>query len=287
MKYAPGFRKQIDYLIDELAEQNGLWPLRAGHHFVRPDTVLKPKMIEYYGLHFVVNGKMIYCFNDQQIECRKGDVFCVYPEVVYRHLYFPEEETLELIWLSIDGPKVPLLLESAQFTPTVPYVRNVISLELETLLRNLFDKHYDESRKSKVKLYAAIYRMFGLIIPEEDKSQTKAGPDQWVPLSLDYMNTHFAESINVQDVADYVSIHRVYFTKIFTQHVGITPLHYLQKLRMERALYLLRHSTRTITEIALSLGYADLYAFTRAFSNLHGMSPSAYREGRQRVKEEQ
>jgi AraC-like DNA-binding protein len=246
-----------------------------GFHRVEPAYAVPPKLIEHYGLHFITQGSMTLHYGERQMKFAKGDFFCIFPGVVY---HFPtNEEPYEVVWLSINGDQVPLLLDMAGVSPETLFIRNVVGKELELLLRNLFSKPHQESGRKKLDLYASIYRIFSLIAPEHDIAKTKPGPDEWMPRSLEYMHTHFAENINVQDVADYLSIHRVYFTKVFTKHVGMSPIRYLQKLRMDRALYLLQHTTRTVTEIALSLGYPELYAFTRAFSNYYGASPSAYR----------
>lgn len=273
--HSVGYEHFRDFVANPIGEQSRLWPVRMGHHHVEADHIFPPKLIEYYGLHFITNGNLTLQYGDQLLTFTKGDFFCIYPRVVYQMQ--PPDEPFEVIWLSVNGEQVPLLLEMAQVSRTAHYVRSVIGTELEMQLRHLFSKPHDESRKSMLELYAAIYRIFSLIVPVEDKAKAKEGPDEWMPRSLEYMHTHFAESINVQDVADYLSIHRVYFTKVFTRRVGMTPVQYLQKLRMERALHLLQQTTRTVTEIALSLGYPELYAFTRAFSNYYGASPSTYR----------
>jgi AraC-like DNA-binding protein len=246
-----------------------------GYHHVRAHHVFHPKLIEYYGLHFIGEGSLTLRYGEQVLTFAKGDFFCIYPGIVY-HMQ-PPEETVEIFWLSINGEQVSILLEEVDVTASNHYIRNAISMELEMLLRNLFGKPYHESRQAKLGLYAAIYCIFSLMAPVEENAKTKPGPDEWMPRCLEYMHTHFSESINVQDVADYLAIHRVYFTKVFTRYVGMAPIQYLQKLRMDRALHLLQHTTRTVTEIALSLGYPELYAFTRAFSNYYGAPPSTHR----------
>ncbi|MDF2723261.1 MAG: AraC family transcriptional regulator [Paenibacillus sp.] len=264
-----------NFIKDDRVDNDDLWPVRMGYHHVRPNHPFHLRMIEYYGLHFVVSGKHTLAYGDHEYELSAGDAYCIYPEVLYRPVQ--TDRSYELVWISLNGARVPSLLALAQFSPAAPFVRNVISMDMEKLLRGLFSKPHEDDSQSKVELYGAIYRLFSLLIPKEDKSKTKPSPDQWIQRGLDYMNTHFTEHIQVQDVADYVNVHRVHFTNVFTKHVGMPPIQYLQKLRMERALHLLQHTTRTVTEIALSLGYPELYAFTRAFSNYYGASPSTYR----------
>jgi AraC-like DNA-binding protein len=102
----------------------------------------------------------------------------------------------------------------------------------------------------------------------------------WIRESEIFMDTHFTEKISVQDVADYVGIHRSHFTDAFTKQLGISPGQYLQQLRLGKGKQMLEETIVPITEIALSLGYSELFAFTRAFRNYYGMSPSHYRTNR-------
>ncbi|MOA67458.1 DNA-binding transcriptional regulator AraC [compost metagenome] len=53
----------------------------------------------------------------------------------------------------------------------------------------------------------------------------------------------------------------------------------MQRLKMGKGAQLLRVTDKPVTEIALSIGYPDLYAFTRAFTSYFGLSPTKYRKG--------
>lgn len=272
------YEESRNYVVDELALNGGLWPVRMGRLKAGPDYRFPQRMIDYYALHFVINGKVRHRFGDQHIELTKGDVFCAYPGIVYHHFIVPSGQPLEMIWVSIDGGQTPLLLEKAGFHPSVPYISGVIGKELETSLIHLFSQQEDNSSRRQVDLIAAIYRIFGLMIPQKNTEEPDAGPAGWIPRSIEYMNMHYTENINVQDVAAYISVHRAYFSKIFAEQIGMTPIQYLQKLRMERALQLLQQTRHSVSEIAMTLGYPDLYSFSRAFGKYYAASPSKVRE---------
>ncbi|MEK8127686.1 AraC family transcriptional regulator [Paenibacillus filicis] len=277
-QHPDNYEESRNYVVDELALNGGLWPVRMGRIKAGPEHRFPQRMIDYYALHFVINGKIRHLYGDQHIEVSKGDVFCAYPGVVYHHFIVPSDQPLDMIWLSIDGGQTPLLLEKAGFRPSAPHVSGVIGKELETSLVHLFSQQEDNSSRRQVELIAAIYRIFGLMIPQNSADESDAGPAGWIRRSIEYMNMHYTENINVQDVAAYISVHRAYFSKIFAEKTGMTPIQYLQKLRMERALQLLQQTRHSISEIALTLGYPDLYSFSRAFSKYYAASPSKLRE---------
>ena len=68
----------------------------------------------------------------------------------------------------------------------------------------------------------------------------------------------------------------VYFRKTFTEVMGLSPIAYVQRLRMEKAKEMLRSDYGTLTELSLSLGYPSLYDFSRAFKKHVGVAPSKY-----------
>ena len=65
--------------------------------------------------------------------------------------------------------------------------------------------------------------------------------------------------------------------RAFRRHYGVTPRGYQQRLRLERALVLLRERTGTITAIALELGYAHHSHFSAAFRRAYGVTPRTFR----------
>ncbi|AMD92708.1 helix-turn-helix transcriptional regulator [Desulfomicrobium orale] len=62
--------------------------------------------------------------------------------------------------------------------------------------------------------------------------------------------------------------------QIFTQAHGMPPYAYLRMIRMERAMHLLRHEGRNVTEAALEVGYSNLSHFSKIFAQHHGLKPS-------------
>jgi AraC-like DNA-binding protein len=67
---------------------------------------------------------------------------------------------------------------------------------------------------------------------------------------------------------------------MFSAKLGISPMQYLQRLRMRGGANLLTETDLSVTEIALSLGYPDLYSFTRAYRKYYGTSPTEFRNNK-------
>ena len=86
------------------------------------------------------------------------------------------------------------------------------------------------------------------------------------------------EGLKVDDMAQAVNMGRTVFYEKMRSLVGMAPLDFLRKLRMQRASQLISRSTMNVSEIAYSVGFTDPKYFSRCFKKETGMSPREYRE---------
>jgi AraC-like DNA-binding protein len=93
----------------------------------------------------------------------------------------------------------------------------------------------------------------------------------------DEMDRAYDEPLDVSALAKVAVTSEAHFIRTFKSTFGETPHRYLQRRRLERAMALLRETERPVTEICLDVGFASLGSFSRTFSRVVGMSPSAYR----------
>lgn len=104
---------------------------------------------------------------------------------------------------------------------------------------------------------------------------------QRINRTMDYIDTNLAEPLPLEKLAAVAAFSKYHFHRIFFAHVGETPGQYVQRLRLEKAAMLVvAHRERTITDVAYSVGFTDVAAFSRAFRQAHGVSASEYRARR-------
>jgi AraC-like DNA-binding protein len=94
--------------------------------------------------------------------------------------------------------------------------------------------------------------------------------------SRDLMDRHFAEPLDLDRLAAESGFSKFHFTRSFKDAYGETPAQYLTRRRVERAKDLLRHANLTVTEICMLVGFSSPGSFSSRFTQLVGMSPSAY-----------
>jgi AraC-like DNA-binding protein len=92
----------------------------------------------------------------------------------------------------------------------------------------------------------------------------------------DLVDRHFAEPLDLDRLALESGFSKFHFARCFKDAYGETPVRYLTRRRVERAKDLLRHANLTVTEVCMLVGFSSLGSFSSRFTELVGMSPSAY-----------
>jgi AraC-like DNA-binding protein len=95
----------------------------------------------------------------------------------------------------------------------------------------------------------------------------------------DAMDRAYAEPLDVRTVAAVAHVSPAHFIRSFRAVFGETPHRYLQRRRVERSMFLLRETKRSITDICFDVAFTSLGTFSRTFREIVGETPSAYRQG--------
>ena len=93
----------------------------------------------------------------------------------------------------------------------------------------------------------------------------------------DAMDRSYAQPLDITALARIAIVSEAHFIRTFKDTFGETPHRYLQRRRVERAMFLLTQTDRPVTEICFDVGFASLGTFSRTFSAIVGETPSAYR----------
>lgn len=93
----------------------------------------------------------------------------------------------------------------------------------------------------------------------------------------DTMDRTYAQPLDVPSLARIAHISEAHFIRTFRATFGETPHRYLQRRRVERAMFLLRATDRSVTQICFDTGFTSLGTFSRTFRDIVGQSPTDYR----------
>ena len=99
---------------------------------------------------------------------------------------------------------------------------------------------------------------------------------QYVLSAIKYIQFNYSHDISVDDIAKAVGVSRSHLYRVFMSNVGQSPIDYLTSYRISEACSLLKNSSLSIAEIAVSVGFFDQFYFSRVFKRAKGMPPSKY-----------
>lgn len=96
--------------------------------------------------------------------------------------------------------------------------------------------------------------------------------------AIAFLYEHYMESISLDDAARYVGMSKEYLARCFHQEMGVTLVTYLNRYRVKQAKAFLDEGERSLTEVALEIGFSSNTYFSRVFKQEVGMSPSEYKQ---------
>ena len=94
----------------------------------------------------------------------------------------------------------------------------------------------------------------------------------------DAMDREYARPLDLPELSSLACVSKAHFIRSFKAAFGETPHRYLQRRRVERAMYLLRTTDRNVTDICMEVGFSSLGTFSRTFREIVGESPSQFRD---------
>lgn len=141
----------------------------------------------------------------------------------------------------------------------------------------LIEKYYDKK--------TAVYCAKALQVDIERNSQLsfaifsgqKQHGDEMVLKAQTYMEKHYEDKISMEFLSEKFNVGRRNFDRRFIKATGITPLDYLQRVKIEAAKKALESTRKTVNEVMYDVGYTDTKAFREVFSRVAGMSPVDYK----------
>ncbi|MFF2523441.1 helix-turn-helix domain-containing protein [Streptomyces liangshanensis] len=101
----------------------------------------------------------------------------------------------------------------------------------------------------------------------------------------DAMDHAYARPLDVPTLARIALVSEAHFARTFRATFGETPHRYLQRRRVERAMFLLRDTDRSVTDICFQVGFGSPGTFSRTFRDIVGRSPRTYRKEARAARE--
>lgn len=121
-----------------------------------------------------------------------------------------------------------------------------------------------------------VYSIMLSLVNTQDEQYTPSSKRLKITPVIEYVSQNYNKALTNDTLACVAGMSTVYFRKIFTAVMGLSPIAYVHQIRIQKAKEMLKSDYGTLTDVAQSLGYANLYDFSRDFKKHTGKAPSQY-----------
>lgn len=123
-----------------------------------------------------------------------------------------------------------------------------------------------------------LYSLISSALKTAERKYVPSDREQKILRAIEYVAQNYNKHICNEELADVTDLSVVYFRKLFKDITGISPIRYVQLFKIQKAKEMLESDYSSITDIGLSLGYNNVYEFSRDFKKCVGISPSEYKK---------
>jgi AraC-like DNA-binding protein len=255
---------------------------------------------DFCELVIVTHGSAMHMLEGNEFPVTAGDVFLLQGR--QRH-YFYDRKNLDLINIMYDSEKMVLpenelrrmpgycamfLLEPTyrrqhRFASRL-HLKRVPLAHVEQLAEVMERECNDEQVGREVALRAKLLELMVYLSRAYTNSDTtEAHALLRVGNVIGALENDFSKDWKLEDLLKIAHMSRSNLMRVFRKATGQTPIEYLVRLRIQRAMEMLRNSDLSITEIALEVGFNDSNYFTRQFRRALGLSPRQFRAGKDAI----
>ena len=115
------------------------------------------------------------------------------------------------------------------------------------------------------------------LLPDTEADYRSSELQKILP-AIQYIDTHYTREISLNELAEIVRVTPAYFCRVFKQALNLTPIEYINRVRILKAESLLTETNTHIIDIAMEVGFGSIPYFNRVFRKINGIPPSEYRK---------
>lgn len=235
---------------------------------------------QFNKLYYILKGEGWIQVGNTELHPKAGD-FIFIPAGITHSYSTSEKDAFRKYWCHFTS--------NAPFTALfnfwgIPYcIRIKETSFIEELWRTLVLTGNNPDMVSSLKAKAALLNMLAFFI----ECGLSHGLESFSPPAfnkltsiINYIEENLTKDISVDELAEIAHFHPQHFMKYFKTNLGVTPMHYIYRRRIERAKSMLLYSDMTLNQIAAATGFHDLSHFSKSFKKYFGISPGEFKHSK-------
>lgn len=282
----------------------------VGGHYIGP------AVHDYFLLHVVTAGEGTFETLGEKYRLKEGDAFLIFPDILVKY-EASKMAPWTYMWVGFSGEQAEKALGRIGLTPERAALRGLSPGKLRDMFGSLRDcldhgataelgsmaasgwlrlvlhelgaaalagnappvdgvtgmDGGEDEPKMMTRQAGAGGRPMNRPLPEDALPSRQGQIDQAIRM----LSYQYGQHISIADIARKLGYHRAHLTKLFKETTGMSPMQYLNKIRMKKAEKLLAGDL-TIAQVAASVGFNDPLFFTKQFRKWRGLSPTEFRK---------
>lgn len=217
----------------------------------------------YNALSYRICGNADFTHDNKTVHAKSGDVIFV-PEGYGYHLS-AQNEKLFVVHFEIEN--------QADAAADIDLITPTDSVYFQSKFRTLYDLWSKKQIGYKYECTSILYKILAKLYTQKYENKIIAVSD-FMNDAIEYIHDHFTErEISISGLAAAAGMSDTYFRKLFVSSFGVTPLKYINDLRLSYAIELLHSGYFTVSEIAEKCGFENQKYFSTVVKKQTGKSP--------------
>ncbi|MBQ9112731.1 MAG: helix-turn-helix transcriptional regulator [Clostridia bacterium] len=242
------------------------------HDAIIPKTIRAKGQYSMQRFFYIMGGSTKFELNNRTIICNKGDILYLPPDITYVSYWEKNDENAAIL-LQFD------LFSRGKKTALSDDMFIILHDDHESYLKQflLLANTFNQGRLGyKIQCQSIFLGILHSFITELVKTPGRQ-KNSAVYKGVLYIENHYMDEINVNDVAKMCSLCPTAFRAQFHEVTGMSPIQYKNYLTMKKAAELLKTGLFTASEVAAEIGINDICYFNRMFKKFYNVPPGRYK----------
>lgn len=234
--------------------------------------IMHPAPVERFV--YITNGTGCFFLEDKQLQAGDRDMVYLPGETAYRSQWLVDSEFMVIDLLLHDAGGDPIRFEE---TPGILF--HDAHGSYRGLLEELADKADATGPFDWLERLSLSFKLLCEMARDTNRSELDAQSRKIKP-GVSYLQNNYTEDFSIDRLAQACGLSTGRFRRIFSECLGMTPVEYRNKLRMQKAVELLKTGSYTVGEVAELVGISDIKYFSKLFNRYTGVTPSIVKKYR-------
>ena len=243
-----------ELIIDKIKNATDIIPLHTGQERCAPRHRFGPFARNEYLIHYCLSGKGVLWDKYGTHHVKAGELFVIRPSEITTY-EADAQEPWHYVWIGFSGKRAEIFSTNQSVYPCPDGVfRHLCNLvEAKEIAPDIYTS----------VIHEIIYHLFSKTVHKED-----------IPAKIKrYVRYNYMKHISVESISVLFGYERTYLYRVFKKRYGLGIKDYIIKVRMENARTFLQEGA-CVCEVATMTGYADAFAFSKAYKQYYGCAPS-------------